>query len=158
MSPRTWHALPKGICEVVAKQDIMRIDAVLHNSQTGKVFRKGGSRKDFVKAMSVKCDRVPRECIPYQNKEKLKGCRTSMMTAKSQSNPQGLELDTAILIAYYESTFNTNDSPSFSWKKAGSDLLKAKSKGKGMSEYLCGCVMGRKQEGVTTAGGMLKRW
>ena len=76
-----------------------------------------------------------------------------MMTAKSQSNPQGLELDPAILIAHDESTFNTNDSPSFSWKKAGSDWLKAKSKGKGMSEYLCGCVMGRKQEGVTTASG-----
>jgi len=39
-----WHVSPKGICEVVAKQlqnvnaavDIMRIDAVLHNSQTGR--------------------------------------------------------------------------------------------------------------------------
>jgi hypothetical protein len=39
-----WHASPKGICEVVAKQlqeanaavDIMRIDAVLHNSRTGR--------------------------------------------------------------------------------------------------------------------------
>jgi hypothetical protein len=39
-----WHASPKGICEVVAKElqeanaavDIMRIDAVLHNSRTGR--------------------------------------------------------------------------------------------------------------------------
>ena len=39
-----WHASPKGICEAVAKHlqeanaavDIMRIDAVLHNSRTGR--------------------------------------------------------------------------------------------------------------------------
>ncbi|KAN0074331.1 hypothetical protein V8E54_008268 [Elaphomyces granulatus] len=39
-----WHASPKGMCEAVAKHlqeanaavDIMRIDAVLHNSRTGR--------------------------------------------------------------------------------------------------------------------------
>ena len=39
-----WHASPKGIWEAVAKHlqeanaavDIMRIDAVLHNSRTGR--------------------------------------------------------------------------------------------------------------------------
>src|SRR5467141_2298653 len=49
------------------------------------------------------------------------------------------------LIARDGSTFNANDSPSFSWKKAGLEWLKAKSKGKGMSEFLCGYVMGRKR-------------
>jgi len=49
------------------------------------------------------------------------------------------------LIAHDGSTFNANDSPSFSWKKAGLEWLKAKSKGKGMSEFLCGCVMGGKR-------------
>jgi hypothetical protein len=55
-----WHASPKGICEVVAKQlqeanaavDIMRIDAVLHNSRTRRQSGYlGGIRKDFVMAM-----------------------------------------------------------------------------------------------------------
>jgi hypothetical protein len=43
-NPARWHASPTGMCEVVAKQlqdvnaavDVMRIDAVLHNSQTGR--------------------------------------------------------------------------------------------------------------------------
>jgi hypothetical protein len=44
------------------------------------------------------------------------------------------------LIIHDESSiFNTTDSPSFSWKKAGSEWSKPKSKGKGVmvSEFLC---------------------
>ena len=43
------------------------------------------------------------------------------------------------LVTHDESTFNANDSPSYSWKKAGSEWLKPKSKGKGImvSEFLC---------------------
>ena len=43
------------------------------------------------------------------------------------------------LVTHDESTFNANDSPSYGWKKAGSEWLKPKSKGKGImvSEFLC---------------------
>ena len=43
------------------------------------------------------------------------------------------------LITHDESTFNANDSPSYSWKKAGSEWLKPKARGKGLmvSEFLC---------------------
>jgi len=48
------------------------------------------------------------------------------------------------LITHDKSTFNANDSPSYSWKKNGSEWLKPKSKGKGLmvSEFLC-AVQGR---------------
>jgi hypothetical protein len=44
-----------------------------------------------------------------------------------------------ILVTHDESTFNANDSTSYSWKKAGTEWLKPKSKGKGImiSEFLC---------------------
>ena len=43
------------------------------------------------------------------------------------------------LVTHDESTFNANDSASFSWKKEGTEWLKPKSKGKGImvSEFLC---------------------
>jgi len=43
------------------------------------------------------------------------------------------------LVTHDESTFNANDSTSHSWKKAGTEWLKPKSKGKGIivSEFLC---------------------
>jgi hypothetical protein len=43
------------------------------------------------------------------------------------------------LITHDESTFNANDSASYSWKKAGLEWLKPESRGKGImvSEFLC---------------------
>lgn len=43
------------------------------------------------------------------------------------------------LVTHDESTFNANDSTSYSWKKAGTEWLKPKSRGKGImiSEFLC---------------------
>lgn len=43
------------------------------------------------------------------------------------------------LVTHDESTFDANDSKSYSWMKAGTEWLKPKSKGKGImvSEFLC---------------------
>jgi hypothetical protein len=41
------------------------------------------------------------------------------------------------LVTHDESTFNADDSASFSWKKEGTEWLKPKSKGKGIMEFLC---------------------
>ena len=138
----------KGITERTANRWLLRLGWVYQRNKKG--YCDGHERQDIVEYREkVFCPRMKvssRQWL-FLRYFKLILLQEIFKTLREFDDSGEILLDHPLppntkrrhLVTHDESTFNANDSTSYSWKKAGTEWLKPKSRGKGImvSDFLC---------------------